>query len=149
MPFHGEDSDEAYSAIKGACANIGLNAKRVSDNVGSAPIINEIIELIDDAEFVVCDLSGERPNVYYELGYAHGSGNEPARILLIAKQGTHLHFDIAPLRVEFYQSTEHLRSIIASKLHSDEANHQISRELSKSQPVPQGRTKIAQRFIAG
>ena len=31
MPFHGEDSDEAYSAIKGACANIGLNAKRVSE----------------------------------------------------------------------------------------------------------------------
>jgi len=73
-------------------------------------------DLIDDAEFIVCDLSGERPNVYYELGYAHGSGNEAARILLIAKRDTHLHFDIAPLRVEFYESTEHLRSIISSKL---------------------------------
>jgi hypothetical protein len=116
MPFHGEESNEVFSAIKGACARIYLKAKRVDENVGSGLIINEITALIDDAEFIVCDLTNERPNVYYELGYAHGTGNEPERILLIAKQGTKLHFDIAPLRVEFYKSTEDLRSIITNKL---------------------------------
>ena len=71
---------------------------------------------IERAEFIICDLTNERPNVYYELGYAHGVGNEGADILLIAKEGTTLHFDIGPLRVQYYSSTEHLRTIISANL---------------------------------
>ena len=37
--------------------------------------LDDISELILKAEFIVCDLTLERPNVYYELGYAHGAGN--------------------------------------------------------------------------
>ena len=62
------------------------------------------------------DLTGERPNVYYELGYAHGVGNEGQDILLIAKKGSDIHFDIAPLRVPYYRSTEHLRKILRESL---------------------------------
>jgi hypothetical protein len=116
MPFHGKESNEVFDAVKKACTRIYLKAKRVDDTVGSGLIIQEIFDLIDDAEFIVCDLTNERPNVYYELGYAHGSGNENERILLIAKQGTKLHFDIAPLRVEFYKSTEDLQNIVIDKL---------------------------------
>ena len=50
------------------------------------------------------DLTVERPTVYYELGYAHGVGNRAIEILLIAKTGTHLHFDIAHLAVMYYDS---------------------------------------------
>jgi hypothetical protein len=116
MAFHGRDSDAVFAAIKAGCTRIYLKAKRVDENVGSGLIIKEITDLIDDAEFIVCDLTDERPNVYYELGYAHGAENESERILLIAKEGTKLHFDIAPLRVEFYKSTEDLRNMITNKL---------------------------------
>jgi hypothetical protein len=54
--------------------------------------------------------------VYYELGYAHGVGNSPSNIFLIARQGTELHFDIAGLRVRFYKSTEEFRRLIKEKL---------------------------------
>lgn len=37
-------------------------------------------------------------------------------ILLVAKEGTKLHFDIAPLAVHFYSSTEHLRRIVNEQL---------------------------------
>jgi hypothetical protein len=63
--------------------------------VGSGFIIREITESIERAEFLVFDLSYERPNVYYELGYAHGVGNEAPEILLIAREGTSVHFDSA------------------------------------------------------
>ena len=33
-----------------------------------------------------------------------------------AKEGTKLHFDIAPLAVHFYSSTEHLRRIVNEQL---------------------------------
>ena len=64
--------------------------------------------MMGHAEFLVFDLSYEKPNVYYELGYAHGIGNHAGNTLLIAREGTRIHFDIAPLRVQFYRSIDHL-----------------------------------------
>jgi hypothetical protein len=116
MSFGGQSMDESYSAIKDECAKLGLKAARADENTGSGFIIKEIVDYIERAEFIVCDLTDERPNVYYELGYAHGVGNQPLNMLLVARVGTALHFDIMPLRVRFYDSTEHLRTIISSNL---------------------------------
>ena len=118
MPFQGQDLADAYAAIKDECKKLRLKAIRVDENTGSGLIIGEITDLIERSEFIICDLTNERPNVYYELGYAHGVGNEALDILLIAKEGTILHFDIAALRVQYYSSSEHLRTIIYSKLKS-------------------------------
>jgi len=116
MPFSGSEMDEAYSAVKDECSKLQLKARRVDENTGSGFVIREVTELIERAEFILCDLTNERPNVYYELGYAHGVGNEAMDILLVAKEGTALHFDIAPLRVQYYSSIEHLRTVVSSSL---------------------------------
>jgi len=116
MPFKGEQSTDVFTVIKEECLKIGLDAQRVDEYVRSGVVIRDIAQLIENAEFLVFDLSGERQNVYYELGYAHGVGNEASEILLIAKEGTPLHYDIAGLRVQFYTSPDHLRSILASTL---------------------------------
>jgi hypothetical protein len=116
MPFAGQDMDNVYSAIKDEFTKLDLRPVRVDENIGSGFVIQEIKNLIEKAEFIIFDLSEERPNVYYELGYAHGVGNEAEEILLLARQGTNLHFDIAPLRVQIYRSTENLRSIVRSNL---------------------------------
>ncbi len=116
MPFRGQDMTDAYVAIKDECKKLKLRAKRVDENTGSGLVIREITDLIERSEFIICDLTNERPNVYYELGYAHGVGNEAMDILLIAREGTELHFDIAPLRVQYYSSTEQLRMIVSSNL---------------------------------
>ena len=57
-------------------------------------------------------MTHDRPNVYYELGYAHGTGNSPSNILLVANDGTKPQFDIAALRIRFYKSTESLRQTV-------------------------------------
>ncbi len=114
MPFS-DELDESYFAIKDECLRLGLNAKRVDENVGAGLVIDEITELIEDAEFIICNLTKERPNVYYELGYAHGIGVEPLDLFLIAEESTVLHFDITPYRVHYYRSTEQLRSLIRNK----------------------------------
>jgi hypothetical protein len=116
MSLKGDDMWDVFAAVKDECAKLGLKPTRVDENIGSGLIIKEIITLIERAEFLICDLTHERPNVYYELGYAHGVGNQPLNILLIAKEGTILHFDIAPLRVQYYRSTEQLRSIVSANL---------------------------------
>jgi len=116
MSFTGQEMNDVYSAIKDECKKLDLRPVRVDENVGSGFVIQEIKDFIEKAEFIIFDLTKERPNVYYELGYAHGVGNEAQDILLLAKEETTLHFDIAPLRVQFYRSTEHLRSIVNTNL---------------------------------
>lgn len=115
MSFDDKNND-VYSAVKDECKKLKLKAIRVDEVCGSGLIIRKIINLIERAEFLIVDLTDEKPNVYYELGYAHGVGNEDCDILLIAKEGTKLHFDIAPLAVHFYSSTEHLRKIVNEQM---------------------------------
>jgi len=116
MSFQSDGMEEVYLAIQDECRKLGLRPKRVDDNVGSGFVIKEIGALIERAEFIVCDLTHERPNVYYELGYAHGVGNQAVNTLLIAREGTRLHFDLAALRVQYYTSIEKLRSVLARNL---------------------------------
>src|SRR5436305_135224 len=118
MSFVSEDSDTTYTVIKEECKILKLRATRVDEGHGSGFIIREITSLIERAEFIVCDLSYERPNVYYELGYAHGVGNDADEVLLLAKTGTKLHFDISPLRVHYFENEEALRSLLRRQLTS-------------------------------
>lgn len=115
MSFDKKNND-TYSAIKDECRKIRLRAVRVDEVAGSGLVLRKITDYIENAEFLIVDLTDEKPNVYYELGYAHGVGNEDYDILLVAKEGTKLHFDIAPLAIHFYSSTEHLRKIINEQL---------------------------------
>jgi hypothetical protein len=115
-PFTGEGTAAAYAAIRDECSRLGLNLRRGDDNVGSGFVIRSVTALIERAEFIIFDLTYERPNVYYELGYAHGVGNEAEDILLLAAAGTRLHFDIAPLQARYYDSIDELRRIVRDGL---------------------------------
>lgn len=116
MPFKGDKWDEVYRVIRTECEKLQLRAQRVDEYVASGVVLRDIAKLIEDAEFLVFELSGERQNVYYELGYAHGVGNEAKEILLVAEEGTTLHYDIAGLRVHFYKSLEGLQTLLAKGL---------------------------------
>lgn len=111
-----EKNDDVYSAIQDECKKNKLKAKRADQVGGSGLILRKIVKMIEDAEFLIVDLTDGKPNVYYELGYAHGVGNEEYDILLIAKEGTELPCDVASLSVHFYSSTEHLRKIVYEQL---------------------------------
>jgi hypothetical protein len=75
-----------------------------------------VLRGIEEAELLIFDLTVERPNVYYELGYAHGVGNRATEILLIAKTGTKVHFDIAQLAIVFYDSATDLEQKLPRRL---------------------------------
>jgi hypothetical protein len=116
MPFR-DDMDDVFGTVRNACKELSLTAVRVDETIaGSGFVIRDITHLIERAEFLIFDLTHERQNVYYELGYAHGVGNEATDILLVAKEGTTIHFDSAPLRVRFYNSLDHLRDTVAKNL---------------------------------
>jgi hypothetical protein len=117
MPFRATfHEDKIYAVIKKQCAKLKLKTYRSDELIGAETVIDNVKKYIIDCEFVICDLSAGRPNVYYELGYAHGVGNKALDILLLARKGSRIHFDIAPLQIRFYNDARELRSILARDL---------------------------------
>ena len=112
--FIGISFDKSMSnvrkVIEESCRECGLEPKVVDDGIGANTIIDDIKELIETSEFLIIDLTLENPNVYYELGYADGVGNEGKDMLLLAREGTTLKFDIQHRRVHFYEEAYDLQN---------------------------------------
>jgi hypothetical protein len=62
-------------------------------------ITSQIIKLLMDADLVIADLTGNNPNVYYELCLRHALGKP---VIHMASDGTKLSFDVQDNRTIFY-----------------------------------------------
>ena len=116
MAFTLSESGGTFAAISSACNDLELRANRVDNSVGSNIILFEIIERIEQAEFCIFDLTGERPNVYYELGFAHGVGNNVEDVLVIARDDASIHFDVSPFRIHRYTSIQTCCELVRHQL---------------------------------
>lgn len=105
--------DDVLAAIKRAGVGIGLRAERVDDIAFTGEITDKILGSIRCAEYIVADLTHERPNVYYELGYAHAFSK---KAILTARKGTPLHFDVQNFPVIFYASSVQLEARLTELL---------------------------------
>ncbi len=85
------DMEPAFEAIKAAASAVGLIAQRVKDVTGDYKISDKMLMMIRQARLIVADLTHERPNVYFELGYARGLGKT---VITIMREGSTVHFDV-------------------------------------------------------
>lgn len=83
---------DVLKTIKNVCKNFGIDAIRADEIEHQEQITDVVLQNIRDCEFLIADLSMERPNVYYEIGFAHAIGKRP---ILIRKKGTPMHFDLS------------------------------------------------------
>jgi nucleoside 2-deoxyribosyltransferase len=104
MSFNDEHRDSYFIAIEPTLRKLGFNPIRVDQIQHTNTVTKEIYERIEQSAFVVADLTGERPNVYYEVGWAHRAGKE---VILVAKKGTSVHFDVAAInRIDYKDYTD-------------------------------------------
>lgn len=75
------------------------------------PVFNLQSTLQDfrQCEFVLADLSLERPSCYYELGLAEALGKQ---VYLVALEGTDIHQTASRQLVSFYHNDEELASLL-------------------------------------
>ena len=78
-------------------------AIRADDIYKSGLIINDIARSIEEASVIIADITTDNPNVFYEVGYAHGIKKET--ILLSDRTRETLPFDVAGFRTLFYDNT--------------------------------------------
>jgi hypothetical protein len=104
---------DIHAAIRRGCDTVGVKAHRADEVEHSGSITKLIFEEIRKHRFLISDLTHERPNVYYEIGLAHGMEKE---VVLTAHRGTTLHFDIAAYNVIIYASGTELEERIARRL---------------------------------
>ncbi len=104
---------DVHETVKGVFAEFGIRASRADEIQHQERITDLVLEQIARSEFLFADLSGERPNVYYEVGYAHALGKRP---ILYRRAGTPLHFDLSVHNVPDYANVTELRRMLRERL---------------------------------
>ncbi len=113
----GSEFDHLYKVvIKKVCEEFGYEVVRADEIFSNGLIIDDIISSIRASSVVIADITPNNPNVFYEVGYAHGI-SKPT-ILLSDKTRERLPFDVSGMRTIFYDNTIGGKDVVEDTLRS-------------------------------
>jgi hypothetical protein len=106
MPYDEEMEDVYEFGICEPVNSAGCLCERCDYSVFTGDVLDRIRKRIATAAVVIADVTGANPNVYLEVGYAWGKG---VPVLLVAKKGEQILFDVRTHRCLYYTNISHLR----------------------------------------
>ena len=99
MPFD-EDFQVLYTDfVRPALKEAGFHVEKADDIESNRNILRDIIEGIAKSDLVVADLTGNNPNVLYELGLTHAMWKP---VIHLTQTIEEVPFDLAPYRMFVY-----------------------------------------------
>lgn len=116
-PIGKEDSKERQLAddlfeliVEPALEKYDFNIIRADKISASSSITSDIIQLIQNADLCIVDLTGTNPNVMYECGRRHETAMPS---IMLMQQGQKLPFDVSDIRAITY-SVESGRTVLSA-----------------------------------
>jgi hypothetical protein len=114
MPFKQEFNDIYKYGIKGAAEDAGAYSERVDEQDYTESMLDRIYNQINKADVIVADMTGQNPNVFYEVGYAHALDKI---VLLLTQDSKDIPFDLKHRpHIVYGGQIEELRNKLAPKL---------------------------------
>lgn len=107
--------DHYELAIKPTVESYNLDCLRADEVEHNGKITGKIISLIRNASFIIADLTEERPNCYYELGYVHALNKVVIHTL---NKKSALHFDVKDYNFILYERVQELSERLAKRIES-------------------------------
>jgi nucleoside 2-deoxyribosyltransferase len=99
MPFDAAMDSIYRDVIRPAASDLGIQINRAADFFTTGEIIEDIWRRLNEASFVIADLTNRNPNVFYELGLAHAIGKP---VILLTQNLDDVPFDVRHTRVILY-----------------------------------------------
>jgi hypothetical protein len=115
MPFSVEFDDIYILGIREVAERMGLIAERADNIEHNEDILKTIQDRIQTCSAVVADASTANPNVFYEIGYADGTGR-PIILICRANDRDAVPFDIRSKNLILYSSIVDLRARLDRRL---------------------------------
>lgn len=92
MPFDTQFDDIYRLGIKAAAEELGMIATRVDEQIfHKEGMLERIYNQIDASDFIIADMTGKNPNVFYEVGYAHAKNK---LCILLTEKAEDIPFDL-------------------------------------------------------
>lgn len=109
-PFH-PDFDKFFSAISEFGRETNYSVSRGDERVETSDIFPQILQGIVSSRFIIANITGRNPNVFYELGVAQALDKE---VILVAESDAEIPFDIQSKRIMFYDTPTELKGKLAT-----------------------------------
>jgi len=114
MPFDTAFDDIYKLGIKETATSLGILAERVDEQIFQEGILDRIYRQIELADLVVADMTGQNPNVFYEVGFAHAKGK---LCILLTQNAGDIPFDLKHHRhIVYGASIGQLRTQLAEEM---------------------------------
>lgn len=143
MPFEDKLANELYRlSTKDICKSFNLEIKRADELFTTNPILDDIISAIEKSIITIVDISGNNPNVFYELGMAHILKQNQTIII------THDEYANVPSDITHFRIIKYEDKIVGKKEYEDKLRKTIEPLAQDFKLIYMEEYKIAMELIS-